>query len=70
MNIELINEYSRDFWEDKIMQWIHNERDRDLLRRRLLDGVCFEALAEEFDMSTVQTKNRVYKAQKQLFNHV
>lgn len=35
---------------------IHHERNRRLLKRRLIDGICFEPLAEEFDLSVRQTK--------------
>ena len=45
--INLINEY------------IHSERDREIMKRRLVDGICYEPLAEEFDLSTVQTKRIV-----------
>ncbi len=27
----------------------HAERNRKILRRRLIDGICFEPLAEEFE---------------------
>jgi len=53
-----------------IDEWIHNERDRSILKRRLLDGICFEPLAEEFDLSVRQVKNIVYKAQDKLFRHM
>lgn len=38
---------------------IHHERNRRLLKRRLIDGICYEPLAEEFDLSVRQTKNIV-----------
>ena len=28
-------------WEQMINEWIFNERDRKILKRRILDGVCF-----------------------------
>ena len=46
---------------DIIDEYIHSERDRALLKRRFIDGICFELLAEEFDLSVVQTKRIVYK---------
>ena len=49
---------------------IHSERNRAILKRSLLDGICFEPLAEEFDMSVRQVKNIVYKTQEQLFKHL
>lgn len=60
----------RSEWERLIDEWIFCERDRAILKRRLLDGVCFEPLAEEFDMSVRQIKNIVYKAQDRLFAKV
>ena len=57
-------------WEHLIDGWIFNERDRAILKRRLLDGICFEPLAEEFNLSVQQTKSIVYKAQNKLFSRI
>lgn len=53
-----------------IDEWIFSERDRKILKRRLLDGVCYEPLAEEFCLSVRQIKNIVYKSENQLFKHM
>ena len=53
-----------------IDEWIKSERDREILKRRLLDGICYEPLAEEFDLSTRQVKNIVYKCEKILLRHI
>lgn len=53
-----------------IDEWIHNERNRAILKRRLCDGICYEPLAEEFDLSVKQIKTIVYKSQKILFKHL
>lgn len=53
-----------------IDEWIFSERDRLILKRRLLDGICFEPLAEEFDLSVRQVKKIVYKSQEKIFRHV
>ena len=53
-----------------IDDWIFNERNRKIIKRRLLDGICFEPLAEEFDMSVRQIKNIVYKEQEKIFKHL
>lgn len=52
-----------------IDEYIHSERDRRILKRRLVDGICYEPLAEEFDMSDRQIRRIVYKLQDQLFKH-
>lgn len=56
--------------EHLIDEWIFNERDRAILKRRLLDGVKYEALAEEFDLSVRRTKTIVYKTQERLFKKI
>lgn len=63
-------DYSRSEWEQLIDEYIFSARDRAILKRRLLDGICFEPLAEEFDLSVQQTKTIVYTAQKRLFKHI
>lgn len=47
--------------ESLITSWIFSERDRKLVHRRLVDGVRFEPLAEEFGLSVTQAKRIVYK---------
>lgn len=61
---------SRSQWEALVDEWIFSERDRKLLKRRLLDGIRFEKLADEFDMSVRQVKAVVYKQTESLFKHL
>lgn len=60
----------RDDWERLIDQWIFSERDRKILKRRLLDGITYERLEDEFQMSVRNLKNIVYKAEKILIRHI
>ena len=53
-----------------IDEWIHSERDRKILKRRLIDGICYEPLADEFGISVRQMKNIVSKAEARLFRHI
>ena len=53
-----------------IDEHIHNERDREILKRRLCDGVCYEPLAEEFNLSVQRVKTIVYKAQSKLIRYI
>ena len=66
----IINLKSRKEWEDLIDNWVHNEVDRKMLKRRLLDGICFEPLAEEFELSVNHCQSRVKKAKAQLFKNM
>lgn len=70
MGIYNIENLSRSEIEHLIDEWIFNERDRAILKRRLLDGLKYEALAEEFDMSGRRTKGIVYKSQERLFKAI
>lgn len=53
-----------------IDSYIFNERNRQILRRRLLDGVVFEDLAEEFCLSVNQVKTVVYTAITKISLHI
>jgi len=44
-----------------IDEWIRGERDRRIMKRRLIDGICFEPLAEEFELSVTHTWKIVEK---------
>lgn len=52
-----------------IDEWIFNERNRKIVKRKMIDGITFEKLAEEFDLSVQQVKSIVYKSQAQLACH-
>ncbi len=69
-----MRDYSRTELTAAIDEWIvgtkHAQRDREILKARLIDGVCFEPLAEMFDMSPVQIKRIVYRTQEKLFRHL
>ncbi len=56
--------------EKLIDEWVRSERDRKILKRRLIDGICYEPLADEMDMSVRQIKNIVSKAEAKLFKHL
>jgi len=58
---------TRNEIEYLIEQRIHKQKYRAIISRRLLDGICYEPLAEEFDMSVRQIKNIVYKCEAILF---
>jgi len=67
--LELENLSNSDL-SNLIDEWIRSDRDRAILKRRLIDGICYEPLAEEFDLSVRQVKNIIYKGQDRLFNHL
>ncbi len=69
----MIKEVSRSQIEYAIAEWVvgkNAERNRRVLHRRLIDGICYEPLAEEFDLSVQQVKNIVYKYEKIIFSKI
>ena len=54
-----MRDYSRTELNDAIEEWILNEKYRGILKRRLLDGITFEKISEEFEMSPRQIKRIV-----------
>ncbi len=62
--------YTNSQIRELIAECIHSERDRKILERRLIDGITFERLAEEFDMSVSQMKRIIQKNSRTLFRHI
>ena len=65
-----MKEYTNSQMSELIDEYIHSERNRAILKRRLIDGICYEPLAEEFDISVRHCKNIIYKEQERLFKHI
>lgn len=65
-----IPDLSRPEIEELIDLWIFSERDRAITKRRILDGICFEPLAAEFDLTPQTVKNVVYKSLDKIYAHI
>lgn len=46
--------------------WCHSERNRNIMKRRFVDGVSYEKLAYEFDMSVRQIENIIHSEVERL----
>ena len=63
-------EYTNSRIREIIAEYIHSERDRRILERRLIDGVTFEKLAEEQELSVSQIKRIVWKGSETVFRNL
>lgn len=61
---------SRSELENVIDEWVFNERNRKIIKRRLLDGIHYEPLAEEFNLSVRQVKNIVDITESIIIRHI
>lgn len=61
---------SRSELENVIDEWVFNERNRKIIKRRLLDGIHYEPLAEEFNLSVRQVKNIVDITESIIIRHL
>ena len=52
-------EYTNSGIANVINEYVHSERDRAIIKRRLIDGVSIEQLAEEFDRTPRAMQTRV-----------
>lgn len=64
------NEYTNSEIGKAIDEYIHSYRDRMILRRRLIDGILYDELADEFNLSVRHIKRIVYTGQDILFKHL
>lgn len=71
--MKIPDDINRSDVEVAIYQWVigkNGERDRAIMLRREIDGITFERLAEEFELSDRQVKNIVYKWQNKVYRHI
>lgn len=61
---------ARSEWEYILYQRISNERDRDIFERAYLDGVPYEQVAVEFDMSVRRVKEIAQHIEKELIKRI
>ena len=66
----IFEELSHSQIEHLVDEWIHSQRDRAILKSRLLDGLTFERLSEMYALSVTQTKTIVRKATDKIIKHV
>lgn len=59
---------NRNEIESLIDLWVvginHAERNRQVMKRRYIDGITYEKLGEEFSLTDWQVKNIVYECTK------
>lgn len=56
--------------EHIIDERIFSERDRKILKRRLLDNIRLEPLAEEFNLSVTQIKTILNKQKPKIYRYL
>lgn len=61
---------SNKILSDTIDEWVKGERDRKIMKRRLIDKVKYERLSEEFSLSTNNIRRIVYKNEKLILLHI
>lgn len=66
----IVNSKCRTEWLTLIDEWVHHKTEREMLKKYLLDGDSIEEVAEELNLSAVQTQKRLKKAKAQLFGHI
>ena len=56
--------------ESVIDDYIHSERDRMILKRKLVDGITYERLAEDFKLDDSTVKRIVGRHMKTISEHL
>lgn len=60
----------RSVIEHTIEEWVFNERNRMILKRRLLDGLTYEELSDEFFLSPQRIKAIVKEEKCRIIRHL
>lgn len=63
-------EYSNSQMNEIIAEYIHDEKHRTLMTRRMIDNITIERLAEEQELSISQVKRIIKKNMEIIFRHL
>ena len=63
-------DYTNSQIRDLIADYIHNSEDRKMLQLRLIDGMTFENIGFEMNMTTKTVRKRIHKGEEILFKHI
>jgi len=69
----LVKGYSRTQILETIEEWIVGRnalRNREILKKKLIDGISYMALAEEYDLSLKRVKTIVREGMKNIVEHM
>ena len=68
--VSTLPKYGNQQIKELIMEYIHSQRDRKILYRRLVDGIQLERLAEEFGLTPRRLSDIIHEGEKELFSHL
>lgn len=63
-------EYTNDKMEYVISQYIHSERDRNILRRWFIDGKLQKEISDEYGLTIRAIRKIIVKHEAVLFRHL
>ena len=69
----LVKGYSKTQIYEAIEEWIIGRnalRNREILKKKLVDGISYMALAEEYDLSLKRTKTIVREGTHTIIEHL
>ena len=64
--LDTMDNEERAYYIDK---YVRGERNRAILKRKLIDEITHERIAEEFNISVTHVKRILSKTQEQFFKH-
>ena len=65
-----MRDYTNSEIQHIIDEWIHSQKDREILHLRLIDGLTIEELSERFDRSPRQMQRIINRLQTIVFLHI
>lgn len=69
-HFDFVKDYSADHISAVIDQWIKSARNRAIMKSKLIDGLTFEQVAEEYKLSDRYVKTLIYSLEMQVFEHL
>lgn len=69
-NKDILDDYPREYLEHQIDEWIRDWQARIMLKRHFLDGITYEDLSGELDVSRTTVYKKINLNLEKLCKHL
>lgn len=69
-HLDLFADISNDDIDRVITLWVKGERNREIMRDRLINTMTYEKIAEKYELSVRYVKTLIYRQEEVIFKHI
>lgn len=69
-HLDIFADISNNDIDQAIELWVKGERNREIMRDRLINTMTYEKIAEKYELSVRYIKTLIYRQEEIIFKHI